>query len=75
MKATTVKRIFEDLDKQCNNYPDGLHMNIDGNGFSNHFVISGDTEWTVDIDENLLTLETGCGTDFIDTDSISRITI
>ena len=75
MKATTVKRIFEDLTKQANSYKDGLHMNIDGNGFSNHFVICGDTEWTVDTDENLLTLETNSGTDFIDTDSIARITI
>ena len=74
MKATTVNRIFEYLDKQCNNYPDGLHMNIDGNGFSNHFVICGDTEWTVDTEENLLTLESNSGIDFIDTDSIARIT-
>ena len=75
MKATTVKRIMEDLTKQANNCEDGLHLNIDGQGFTNHFVICGDTDWTVDTEENLLTLESMSGTEFIDTDSIARITI
>ena len=75
MKANVVKQIFENLSKECNKYNDGIHMNIDGNGFSNHFVICGDTEWKVDIEGCLLTLESNSGTDFIDTDSIARITI
>lgn len=73
MKATTVKRIMDDLTKQANSFEDGLHMNIDGQGFTNHFVICGDTDWTVDTKENLLTLESLSGIDYIDTDSIARI--
>jgi hypothetical protein len=75
MKATTVKRIMDDLTQQANSDEDGLHLNIDGQGFTNHFIICGDTDWTVDTDECLLTLESQNGTEFIDTDSIERITI
>lgn len=75
MKATTVKRIMNDITKQANSYEGGLPLNIDGQGFTNHFLICGDTEWTVDTKENLLTLESPNGTEFIDTDSIARITI
>lgn len=75
MKATTVKRIFDELTADCNNFTDGIHMNIDGAGFTNHFVICGDTEWKVDEEGCLLTLASESGTQFIDTDQISRITI
>ncbi len=75
MKANIVSKIFIDLEKNCNEYEDGVHMSIEGNGFINNFVICGDTEWGVDIDGCLLILEDNTGTSFIDTDSISRINI
>lgn len=64
---------MDDLNERANDYEDGLHLRIDGLGFTSHFVISGDTEWTVD--GNLLTLETPSESEFIDTDSIARIRI
>jgi hypothetical protein len=73
MKATTVKRIFEELDKRSNNYENGLHMKIEGDGIESEFLICGDTSWKVDIKDKLLYLESITETYFIDTDSITRI--
>lgn len=73
MKANVVKKIFSKFEKECNKHPDGVHMTIEGNGFTNNFVICGDTEWMVNIDCCLLELESNSGMAYIDTDSISRI--
>ena len=73
MKSTTVKRIFEELDKQSNNHENGLRMKIEGDGIESEFLICGDTSWKVDIKDKLLYLESITETYFIDTDSITRI--
>lgn len=76
MKANVVDKIFTELTEDCNNYPDGISMNIDfANGSTTYFCICGDTEWKVDRDASLLTLESNEGTEWIDTDSITRIHI
>lgn len=76
MKAAVVNKIFSDLSEECNKYPDGVHMNIDMvNNATTYFCICGDTVWNVDVQVNLLTLESNEGTEWIDTDSITRIHI
>lgn len=76
MKAHIVNKIFSELSEECNKYPDGVHMNIDMvNNATTYFCICGDTVWTVDIQNNVLTLESNEGTEWIDTDSITRIHI
>lgn len=76
MKASVVNKIFSDLTKECNNYPDGVNMHIEmSNGTTAYFCICGDTEWKVDVQCCLLTLEGNDGTEWIDTDSITRIHI
>lgn len=57
MKATTVKQIFEYLEKRSNNHENGLHMNIEVDGVRTEFLICGDTGWNVDIKDKLLYLE------------------
>lgn len=70
---------MEDLTRRANRYADGLRVNIYGNGFTNRFVICGDsqptvdTEWAVDTKENLLILNTISSTEFIDTNVITRV--
>ena len=66
---------MNDLTEQAKTYEGGLPLSIDGQGFTSHFVICGDSDvdWTVDTKENLLILESLNGTEFIDIDSIARI--
>ena len=67
MKAAIVSKIFFELSEECNKYPDGVHMNIDMvNNATTYFCICGDTDWTLESNE---------GTEWIDTDSITRIHI
>lgn len=76
MKAAIVSKIFFELSEECNKYPDGVHMNIDMvNNATTYFCICGDTDWKVNMEEHLLTLESNEGTEWIDTDSITRIHI
>ena len=76
MKSSIVNKIFTELSAECNNYPDGVHMNIDmANAATTYFCICGDTDWNVDLENNILMLETNEGTEWIDTDSITRIHI
>ena len=75
MKTTAAKRIFTELSNECNNYPDGVHMNIDCANFTTYFCICGDTDWSIDEEENTLQLETNDGTEWIDIESITRIRI
>ena len=74
MKAMTVKRILKDLTDQCHGYHDAVHPIISGNGFTIYATV-WETTWSVDIKDGLLTLEINNNTEFIDTDSITRITI
>lgn len=75
MKTIAVKKIFTELTNECNNYPDGVSMNIDCTSFTTYFCICGDTEWRVDEDDKVLELETNEGTEWIDIESITRIRI
>ena len=75
MKTSAVKKIFTELTNECNNYPDGVSMNIDGTNFTNYFCICGDTEWSIDEEDNTLQLGTNEGTEWIDIESITRIRI
>lgn len=74
MKATIVQKIFNELTADCNNYTDGVQMHIDFGNSTTSFVICGDTNWNVDLENGILTLEAD-GTEWIDTDSIIRIHI
>ena len=76
MKATIVQQIFADLTAECNKYPDGVQMHIDQvNAASSFFCICGDTDWNCDVENHVLMLESNEGTEWIDTDSITRIHI
>jgi hypothetical protein len=75
MKTSAVKKIFTELTNECNNYPDGVSMNIDCTNFTTYFCICGDTEWSIDEEDNTIRLETNEGTEWIDIESITRIRI